>query len=331
MRAGILPKVPQPATIARLFTTPPGRLVDVGGHRLHIQCEGERSPSVVFDAALGGSSLSWSLVVPGVASITRVCAYDRAGLGWSDGGPLPRTAGRVADELHELLRRAAVPTPWILVGHSYGGLVVRLLAARHSRSVAGLVLIEPAHPDEWIQPSDEQRRQIARGARLCRYGAQAARLGVGKALAALVSVGAIGTAWAIVKVVSRGGLGREDENILAPIWKLPPAIRPILKEMWTQPKFFEALGSQIESIGDSANQVLKEAPGHYGDLPLVVVTAANAKEQRMRADAALARRSTRGRHVIVADSGHWIPLDAPDAVVSVVGELVREIREGWSG
>jgi pimeloyl-ACP methyl ester carboxylesterase len=77
--------------------------------------------------------------------------------------------------------------------------------------------------------------------------------------------------------------------------------------------------------------VLKEAPGHCGDLPLVVVTAANSKEQRMRADAALARRSTRGRHVIVAGSGHWIPLDAPDAVVSVVGELVREIREGRSG
>jgi pimeloyl-ACP methyl ester carboxylesterase len=281
---------------------------------------------VIFDSALGGSSLSWSLVVPGVAAVTRACTYDRAGFGWSDGGPLPRTAGRAADELHELLRRAAVPSPWILVGHSFGGLVMRLLAARHPNSVAGLVLIEPAHPEEWTRPSEEQRRQIDRGTRLCRHGVQAARLGIGRALAALVSAGAIGAARAIVRLVSRGALERTDENVLAPMWKLPPTIRPILKEMWTQPKFFEALGSQIESISESANQLLQEAAGHYGDLPLVVVTAASAKEQRRRADMSLSRRSTRGRHVEVANCGHWIPLDAPDAVVGVVVDLVREIR-----
>jgi pimeloyl-ACP methyl ester carboxylesterase len=205
---------------------------------------------------------------------------------------------------------------------------MQLVAARHSNCVAGLVLLEPADPDEWMHPSDAQRQQIARGTRLCRHGAQAARLGVGKALAALVSAGAVGTAWAVVKVVSRGGLGRADESILAPIWKLPPANRLVLKEMWTQPKFFEALGSQIASISESAGEVLRETPGHFGNLPLIVLTGAGAQERRMRADAALAARSTRGRHVIVPDSGHWIPLDAPDAVVRVVTDLVNEIRAG---
>jgi pimeloyl-ACP methyl ester carboxylesterase len=96
--------------------------------------------------------------------------------------------------------------------------------------------------------------------------------------------------------------------------------------MWTQPQFFEALGSQIASISESANEVSREAPGDFGNLPLVVVTAAGAQERRMRADAALAARSTRGCHVIVPDSGHWIPLDAPDAVVRAVVDLVRQIR-----
>jgi len=310
------------------LAAPPGRLVDVGGHRLHLRSEGEGTPAVAFDAALGGSSLSWSLVAPGVAAVTRACTYDRGGFGWSDGGPLPRTAGRIAGELYGLLLNAGVPPPWILVGHSYGALVMQLIAARHSNCVAGLVLLEPADPDEWMHPSDVQRQQIARGTKLCRHGVQAARLGVARVLTALVNVGAIGAAWTVVKLVSRGGLGRADEQILAPVWKLPPATRGVLKHMWTQPKFFEALGSQIASISESAGEVLREAPGHFGNLPLIVLTAAGAQERRMRADAALAARSTRGRHVLVPDSGHWIPLDAPDAVVRVVTDLVNEIRAG---
>ena len=114
----------------RRSAPPPGRLVSVGNHRLHIRCDGDGSPTVIFDAALGGSSLSWSLVHPSIARITRACSYDRAGFGWSEAGPLPRTAGRIADELHTLLRVAAVPAPYVLVGHSFGGLVTRLYTHR---------------------------------------------------------------------------------------------------------------------------------------------------------------------------------------------------------
>lgn len=305
---------------------PPGQLINVGTHRLHLRCAGEGTPAVVFDAALGASSLSWSLVLPGVAAVTRACAYDRAGFGWSEGGPLPRTAGRIADELYTLLRRAAVPLPCVLVGHSFGGLVMRLLAARHPDAAAALVLLEPAQPDEWAQPSEQRRRLVARGVRLCGHGALAARLGLARVVAALVSTGALGAARAVVKVVSRGGLRREDEGILAPVWKLPPEARTVLKHMWTEPRFFEALGSQIASICDSAAQVAHEAPEDYGDLPLAVLTAAGAGEPRLQADAALARRSARGRHVLVAGSGHWLPLDAPATVVDAIVATVQELR-----
>jgi pimeloyl-ACP methyl ester carboxylesterase len=299
--------------------------VNIGSHRLHIRCAGEGGPAVIFDAALGGSSLSWSLVQPSVAAITRACSYDRAGFGWSDAGPLPRTAGRIADELHHLLH-AAVPPPYVLVGHSYGGLVTRLYMARHRADVAGLVFIEPAIPEEWAEPTEEQRALIARGVRLCRYGTAAARHGLAQAVSALVRAGALAPARVLVRLVSRGGLRRADEGILAPIWKLPAATRRVLGQMWTQPKFFEALGSQIETICGSAEKVLHDAPADFGDVPMVVISAAGSGERRLTADAALARRSTRGRHILAADSGHWVPLDAPQVVIDAITTLVSEIR-----
>jgi len=306
----------------------PGRLVSVGTHRLHIRCDGAGGPPVIFDAALGGSSLSWSLVQPAVARLTQACSYDRGGFGWSDAGPLPRTAGRIADELHQLLRGAAIPPPYVLVGHSYGGLVMRLYASRHANDVAGLVLIEPAVPEEWSNPSDEQRALIARGVRLCRYGATAARRGLAHLVSMLVRLGALGAARLLVSLVSRGGLHRADEGILAPIWKLPPEVRGVLREMWTQPKFFEALGSQIETICESAAAVMSAGPPDYDDLPLMVISSARSGEERLQADAALARRSTRGRHILAAESGHWIPLDAPHLVSDAITAMVEEIRRG---
>jgi pimeloyl-ACP methyl ester carboxylesterase len=283
---------------------------------------------VIFDAALGGSSLSWSLVQPAVARLTQACSYDRAGFGWSDAGPLPRTADRIAEELHELLRAAAVPPPYVLVGHSYGGLVMRFYASRHPNDVAGLVLIEPAIPEEWTNPTDEQRALIARGVRLCRYGATAARRGLAQIVSRLVRFGALGAARLIVGLVSRGGLRRDDEGILAPIWKLPPEVRSVLGEMWTQPKFFEALGSQIDTICESAAAVMSAGPADYDDLPLTVLSSARSSEQRLQADSALARRSTRGRHILAAESGHWIPLDAPQVVIDAIATMVAEVRRG---
>jgi pimeloyl-ACP methyl ester carboxylesterase len=130
----------------------------------------------------------------------------------------------------------------------------------------------------------------------------------------------------LIKAVSRGGLRREDEGILAPIWKLPSEVRHVLAQMWTQPKFFEALGSQIAHVCESAADVLRQSPAHYGDLPLVVVSAKSASENRLQADAALARRSTRGRHVLADNSGHWVPLDAPDVVIKAVLIATEEVR-----
>ena len=135
---------------------PPGRLIDVGGYRLHLSCTGTArlgSPTVILEAGYGDQSLVWSKVQPGVASFTRVCSYDRAGYGWSDAGPLPRTAGHMVRELHTLLARAGVAGPYILVGHSYGGLIMQLYDYTYPQQVAGLVLIESVHVDQFRYPA----------------------------------------------------------------------------------------------------------------------------------------------------------------------------------
>jgi pimeloyl-ACP methyl ester carboxylesterase len=305
---------------------PPGRLVPIGTHRLHLHCSGEGRPTVVFDAALGASSLSWSLVQPQVARFTHACAYDRAGFGWSEAGPMPRTAGRIADELHRLLQRADVVPPYVLVGHSFGGLVARLFAARHPEDVVGLVLVEPAIPEDWTAPSAERQRLITRGTQLCRIGAGTARLGIARLVALLVRIGARGAARGLVSMVSRGGLRREDEGLLAPVSKLPPEIRAMVGAAWTQPKFFHALGSQIATICGSADEVQRESPASYGDLPLTVISARRSDQLRLAADRTLAGLSTRGRHVLADDSGHWVPLDAPQVVIAAIRDMVSGIR-----
>lgn len=127
---------------------PPGRIVDIGSHRLHINCQGEGEPTIVLDSGAGGFSLEWAHVQNALSAHTRVCAYDRAGYGWSDMGPLPRTSKRIVNELHSLLIEAMVPGPYILVGHSFGGYTAQYFARHYPRETVGLMLIDSSHPQQ---------------------------------------------------------------------------------------------------------------------------------------------------------------------------------------
>ena len=140
----LTPGAPTPAAARR---------IDVGGFRLNLRCDGEGSPAVILEAGAGDTLATWEWVLPGVRKLTRVCAYDRAGLGRSDPGPKPRTSARIVAELRELLRRAHVPPPYVLVGHSFGGLNVRLFASRNPGEVSGLVLVD-ATPEDYPEIED---------------------------------------------------------------------------------------------------------------------------------------------------------------------------------
>src|SRR5215207_4548141 len=131
---------------------PPGEMVGVGGYRLHINCVGQGSPTVVLDAGSGGFSAHWVRVQREVSDTTRVCAYDRAGMGWSEMGPDPRDAKQITGELHTLLSKAGIKGPYVLVGHSFGGMYMQTYAARYPDEVAGVALIDTStDPDQFSQ------------------------------------------------------------------------------------------------------------------------------------------------------------------------------------
>ena len=271
---------------ARKFP-PPGLLVNVGGHRLHFHCIGGRTPAVVMESGFPGSLLSWTFVQRQVAKFTRACSYDRAGLGWSEAGPMPRTSWQIVEELHALLLNAPVEGPFVLVGHSFGTFTVRLYASTYPNEVAGMVLVDPIHPSAWLQATEAGRRKLVSAVRLSRYGSILARLGVARLIAVLVSLGASRLARSSVSLVTGGTLA-EAERMIAPVAKLPTELRPIISAFWTRPKFFDAIASQAESLPRSA------------------------------AHEALAHLSSQGKHIVASKSGHWIQLDEPDLVIESI-------------
>ncbi|HWI65797.1 MAG TPA: alpha/beta hydrolase [Symbiobacteriaceae bacterium] len=231
--AGLIYQPIATAVDARRYP-PPGRMVAVNGHRLHIRCEGSGQPTVVLEAGLGGSSLDWSLVVPGIARQSRVCVYDRAGYGWSEPGPLPRTGTAVADELHTLLIRAEEPGPYIIAAHAVGGIYARVFAGRYPRETAGLVLVDP--------PSDEAPSAPPR------LHAALSHTGLHRVLSA-----------AHLLPPDLGGIEE----------KLPVEARAPHRAVSSGSRFFTTLQQESEVLGASMEQA-RQAPLPL-NLPLVVV------------------------------------------------------------
>jgi len=221
---------------ARRFS-PPGQLVDVGDHRLHAVCSGHGTPTVVLESAIAASSLSWTRVQPEIARFTSVCAYDRAGLAFSDAAPAPRTTVRIVDELHTLLTTLERAESCVMVGHSFGVFVCLAYAARYSEQVAGLVLVDP--PSEWVQMDERQARLLRGGVYLSRFGGLLARLGIVRACLTLLTSGLPAAPRHFVKLFGPT-TARTLERIVGEVRKLPPGIQPVVQAMWCQPKCFRA-------------------------------------------------------------------------------------------
>lgn len=302
---------------------PPGRMVDVGGHRLHIYSRGSGEPTVVFDAGLPGSVLSWHAIMPELSRLVRTVAYDRAGLGWSDPSPEPRTAESIVEELRRLLDRAGVPPPYILVGHSFAGLTTRLFAARHPEEVAALVLVDPVGPAEWVPLRESERRKLERGAKMCRRAATLGRFGMTRLVALLVRLGAFTLARAAMLFITDGARINAP-SLIAPIRNLPPELRSIVYSFWVQPKFYAAMAGQIESLPESAAEVLRAGNGLQGK-PVIVISAANAEPLRLAEQIAITRLSAHGRHIVARNSGHWVQLDEPELVTGAILEAIADL------
>jgi pimeloyl-ACP methyl ester carboxylesterase len=268
-------------------TPPPGRLVDVGGHRLHLWCTGAGEPSVILESGLGGSTVGWGFVQPEVARFTRVCSYDRAGLGYSDPGPSPRTTRRIVRELEQLLDRSGMTGPFVLVGASSGGFTARLFASERAERVAGLVLVDSSHED--------QAHDVPRLARF---------------VPLLSSIGALR-----LLGVSFGPTPGS----------LAPSVRRFARATTFRAAGYQAAADEIIHIRESAAEV--RSTRRELTVPLVVVTGARGSDPTwrhlQRDQVGLSRR---GCQMIAEESGHVVPLEQPRVVVEAVRAIVDTAR-----
>ena len=288
----------------------PGRLVDVGGHRLHIHCQGQSDdlPTVLFEAAPGGWSVVWGPVQRQIAKLTRACAYDRAGYGWSEAGPGPRDGHWFVNELQTLLTKAKVPGPYVLVGHDMASLWLRRFARRHADQVAGLVLVNTVEEDALPLYETLRAQQDAALSGLALY----ARFGLLRHV--------FKHRW------PNPGLTGEAATVFD-AWMMRPATYQIIA----------AETSHLLADAEAARTM-----GTFGKLPLAVVTTMTSArvpddlpEGAMsvsafnaawkEAQARLTRLAVNPVRVYSKKSGHQIPVEDPQAVAFAVQRILERI------
>jgi pimeloyl-ACP methyl ester carboxylesterase len=287
-----------------------GRLVDVGGHRLFIRCQGEGSPTVVFEAGLGAWSLAWLQVQEAVSSTTRACVYDRAGYGSSDPGPRPRDARSIAADLHRLLSATERP-PFVLVGHSFGGWIARVYASLHPDQVAGLALVESAHEEQWQRLPPVIRQLLDASLSEIEARADSARQGLLRA-----------------EAVPRHTVFGGDQSLWA----------AYVREM-LDASHHDAQAGEMRAMDESARQV--QTGRRLADLPLGVLSSAREFDQYrgtpipveeanqiwLELQDELAALSSNVVHIVTMTGPHTVQYEEPHIVVGLIAELVRRVRE----
>jgi pimeloyl-ACP methyl ester carboxylesterase len=310
---------------------PPGKLVDVGGWRLHLNCTGEArasQPTVILESGSGDFSVEWSLVQPGVARFARVCSYDRGGDGWSDLGPHPRTMRQIVYELHTLLDRAGVKPPLVLVGHSYGGWLMRLYASTYPAEVVGMVLVEAGADNPWRMLPDGKL-------------VRSSDLATGRAIPAVKVSNPLRVSDIPPGALSQMRAGAQEAAIHAnepPRDKLPADAQRMRTWTLAQLGHVAAAVNPFENEEIAALRAERAKSQHpLGDMPLIVLTRGRSEEdgpdwkafeeEHRRDHAAIAAMSRKGKLVIARNSGHHVQLDEPDLVIKSIREVVEAVRK----
>jgi pimeloyl-ACP methyl ester carboxylesterase len=284
---------------------PIGQMVDVGGHRLHLYCEGEGSPTVILEGGHGVAALAWTLTQPLIATSVRTCAYDRAGLGWSELGPNPRTPERIAQELRTLLGNAGIEPPYVLVGHSIGGKHIRMYTELYPDDVLGLVFVDARHESaDPVRTSEEyEADRVAYESSLNFY-----------------------------RVLRDLGIAR---GLGVPLARsMDPSLNSLPDDVVSRLVMFEVEEDTLQSkIGqqDLANNGQLSNARSLDGLPIVVLTAdsslVNTTEWEM-VQQNLAALSSNSHWIIVENSSHNVHLDQSQQVAAAVLNVVEAARTG---
>lgn len=301
----------------------PGRLLPVPGGALHCFEQGLGSPTIVLEAGISASSISWRPVQKELARHCRVLAYDRAGYGWSPRVRGPRTIPNLCGELEAMLDASGATGPYVFVGHSFGGLMLRHFAEYAPGKVAGLVLVDPLEPFEWWPLTESQAARLRKGVQLSGRGTLLARLGVVRLGLDLLTSGA----QFLPKLLARASSGKGasvTDRLVGEVRKLPQELWPVMKAHWCQPRGFENMAEYLARLPEACALALDDGP--LRGLPLVVISAEKTAPGVVDAHRATARLSSEGEHMVAEGSGHWVQLDRPDLVVRAALHVVERVR-----
>jgi pimeloyl-ACP methyl ester carboxylesterase len=310
---------------------PPGRLIDVGGWRLHLHCAGEArtsQPIVILEAGAGDFSVDWSLVHPGVARFARVCSYDRAGSGWSELGPRPRTMHQIVYELRTLLEKAGERPPYVLVGHSFGGWLVRLYQSRYPADVASIILVDAGADNPWRMTPDKGL-------------VRSSDLATGKPIPEVKTSDPLRYNEIPERFVTM--IKDQVPELSAhandpPRDKLPPDARRMRTWSYAQVKMHISNDNPFEAEELGALRGQRSRAAHVlGNLPLVVLSRGLPEDaspagqkgelEHNQDQAALVALSRIGKQVVAKRSGHHIPLDEPALVVAAIRGVIAAARQ----
>jgi pimeloyl-ACP methyl ester carboxylesterase len=300
-----------------------GKMIDLGGYRLHLDCEGSGNPIVILSIGAGGFSTDWALVQSKAAAFTRVCSYDRSGAAWSDLGPKPRTMDQEAFDLRRLMIAAGESGPYVLVGQSLGGMVVRIFAQNYPKDVVGLILVDAFSEDAQLSVNGTMQRMRLL-AKPRPIPAPRTNTGVDDAM----SSAELQENEALVKKY----IG--DPKIEPPYDRLPDYAQQVRLWALKQPKNYAADDDYMAEIA-AREYALDQTGNHPLDgIPLIVLSrdkkvvndyqgpqAAQLVQEHEDQQARMVDLSSRGQRVIVPNAGHQIELDAPEAVVSAIRDI----------
>ena len=302
---------------------PQGLLLARRGRYLHVVQQGTGRPGVVFEAGLAASSLSWARVQPLVATFAGTSAYDRVGLGWSS--PLGSHHGleQMLDDLHGVVGWAGGGEPVVLVGHSFGALLLLAYMQRFPEHVAGLVMIEPVSLSAWSKCSAAEQQRLKLGAALSRRGAWLAEFGVVRAALALLLHG--GRRWSGQIGKYAAGQGAPTlERLIGEVSKLPEELWPVITRQWSRPQSFHAMARMLEALPACAADA--GHPSLPAELPVAILSAASAKEEELQERDGWLMGLVETEHLVLPDSGHWLHLERPEEVATAIRWCVERAR-----
>ncbi|MGB6134370.1 MAG: alpha/beta hydrolase [Acidobacteriaceae bacterium] len=297
--------------------TTPGRWVEIErGQRLYLVEKGSGGPAVVFEAGIAATNLNWHYVQEQVARFTATASYDRSGLGWSSPCRTVRAPGNISVELHTLLESAGIKPPYVLVGHSFGGLVMRRYAAMYPEDVAGVVLVDPMRCEEWPPLNPDKQFMIDRGKKLSSYAIPIARFGLARlaVTSLLCRSGKLSG-----HLADAGGIGGRHvlKRVTEEVGKMPREIWPVIAAHWSRPGYYAGMQRHVEAVPETVREMQDADP--IRDIPVLVLTPGKSTAL---SEKCLDKIGDNVRQVIATESAHWIHLDEPELVIDSIREMV---------